>query len=158
MGSWAGLGGGARRPSGWLDIAGWSCRIDLHLSRAARRGHLAKGRGSGEEGRGGGGRAGAILRIAVGAVLARWGGMGSHRYQVGFSGDVSTLSWENLAYQPYFSATAANVGYGYWSHDVEGPSADLELYTRWVQWGALSGVMRMHERGMSGGRYVVRLV
>ena len=30
MGSWAGLGGGARRPSGWLDIARWSRRIDLH--------------------------------------------------------------------------------------------------------------------------------
>ena len=74
MGSWAGLGGGARRPSGWLDIAGWSCRIDLHLSRAARLGHLAKGRWSGEEGRGAAGRAGAILPIALGVVLARWGG------------------------------------------------------------------------------------
>ena len=30
MGSWAGLGGGAHRPSGWLDIARWSRRIDLH--------------------------------------------------------------------------------------------------------------------------------
>ena len=74
VGSWAGLGGGARRPSGWLDIAGWSCRIDLHLSRAARLGHLAKGRWSGEEGRGMAGRAGAILPIALGVVLARWGG------------------------------------------------------------------------------------
>ena len=74
VGSWAGLGGGARRPSGWLDIAGWSCRIDLHLSRAARLGHLAKGRWSGEEGRGAAGRAGAILPIALGVVLARWGG------------------------------------------------------------------------------------
>ena len=30
VGSWAGLGGGAHRPSGWLDIARWSRRIDLH--------------------------------------------------------------------------------------------------------------------------------
>ena len=74
VGSWAGLGGGARRPSGWLDIAGWSCRIDLHLSRAARLGHLAKGQWSGEEGRGMAGRAGVILPIALGVVLARWGG------------------------------------------------------------------------------------
>ena len=36
-----------------------------------------------------------------GMVLARWGGMGHHRYQVGFSGDVASLSWGNLAYQPY---------------------------------------------------------
>ena len=32
VGFWAGLGGGAHGPSGWLDIAGWSCRIDLHTS------------------------------------------------------------------------------------------------------------------------------
>lgn len=36
-------------------------------------------------------------------VLARWGGLGAHRYQVGFSGDVAALTWSNLAYQPYFS-------------------------------------------------------
>jgi alpha-glucosidase (family GH31 glycosyl hydrolase) len=50
-----------------------------------------------------------------GLVLARWGGMGTHRYQVGFSGDVNPMSWDTLAYQPYFSLTAANVLYGYWS-------------------------------------------
>lgn len=52
-----------------------------------------------------------------GVTLARWGGLGSHRYQHGFSGDVQVLSWANLAYQAYFSATASNVGYGLWSHD-----------------------------------------
>lgn len=26
-------------------------------------------------------------------VLARWGGLGNHRYQVGFSGDVATVNW-----------------------------------------------------------------
>ena len=36
-------------------------------------------------------------------MLARWGGLGMHRYQVGFSGDVHELTWSNLAYQPYFS-------------------------------------------------------
>jgi alpha-glucosidase (family GH31 glycosyl hydrolase) len=40
-------------------------------------------------------------------VLARFGGLGAHRYQVGFSGDVAMLTWENMAYQPYFTATAA---------------------------------------------------
>jgi hypothetical protein len=84
-------------------------------------------------------------------VLARWGGMGHHRYQVGFSGDVAALTWGNLAYQPYFSATAANVLFPSWSHDIEGPSADLEMYTRWLQVGAFSGTMRSHERGMSAG-------
>ena len=46
--------------------------------------------------------------------------MGHHRYQVGFSGDVAALTWSNLAYQPYFSATAANVLFPSWSHDIEG--------------------------------------
>ena len=60
-------------------------------------------------------RAGNALR---GMILARWGGMGTHRYQVGFSGDVQELSWTDLAFQPYFSLTASNVGYGFWSHDL----------------------------------------
>ncbi|KAK3233298.1 hypothetical protein CYMTET_56397 [Cymbomonas tetramitiformis] len=90
-----------------------------------------------------------------GMVLARWGGYGSHRYQVGFSGDVITKgaldSWENLAFQPYFSLTATNVGFGFWSHDIVAPSTDPELYTRWIQWGSYSGVFRSHDRGSSAG-------
>ena len=84
-------------------------------------------------------------------VLARWGGLGAHRYQVGFSGDVAGLTWSNMVYQPYFSATSSNVGHGFWSHDIEGPPDDLELYTRWIQIGAFSGIMRSHDRGMSAG-------
>ena len=90
-----------------------------------------------------------------GLVLARWGGLGSHRYQVGFSGDVKDVSWDNLAYQPYFSMTATNVAYGFWSHDIVGPSGsntdDLELFTRWLQWASYSGVLRSHDRGSSAG-------
>ena len=86
-----------------------------------------------------------------GMVLARWGGMGHHRYQVGFSGDVAALTWGNLAYQPYFSATAANVLFPSWSHDIEGDWSDQEMYTRWLQTGSFSGTMRSHERGMSAG-------
>ena len=139
-GDHGGCAGGAQNPTIWTNR--------LRSTDAKRRAVMAARRRHGDSNRRAAAEVGAVGRNMV---LARWGGMGSHRYQVGFSGDVSTLSWENLAYQPYFSLTAANVGYGYWSHDVEGPSADLELYTRWVQWGALSGVMRMHERGMSGG-------
>jgi alpha-glucosidase (family GH31 glycosyl hydrolase) len=87
-----------------------------------------------------------------GMVLARWGGLGSHRYQVGFSGDVLGVDWKNLAYQPYFSLTATNVAYGFWSHDIVGPSqGDNELYVRWIQWATYSGVFRSHDRGSSGG-------
>ena len=56
--------------------------------------------------------------------------------------------------------TATNVGFGFWSHDIVGPDAVFdnsnqteryELYTRWLQWGAWSGTMRSHDRGMARG-------
>ena len=40
---------------------------------------------------------------------------------------MNPLAWNSFAYQPYFSATASNVGYGFWSHDIEGPGDDHEL-------------------------------
>jgi len=76
----------------------------------------------------------------------RWGGLGNHRYQVGFSGD-ATITWKSLEFQPYFTATASNVLYGYWSHDIGGHlgnSIDPEMYTRWLQYGGFSPVMRTH--------------
>ena len=79
-------------------------------------------------------------------LFHRWGGLGNHRYQIGFSGDTISV-WPSLAFQPWFTATAANVGYGYWSHDIGGHlpgSVDPELYTRWVQFGVFSPILRTH--------------
>jgi alpha-glucosidase len=79
-------------------------------------------------------------------IYHRWGGLGNHRYEIGFSGDVVS-SWESLSFQPFFTATAANVGYGYWSHDIGGhlPGTVLpEMYTRWIQFGAFSPILRTH--------------
>ena len=79
-------------------------------------------------------------------LFHRWGGLGNHRYQIGFSGDVIT-SWPSLAFQPWFTATAANVGYAYWSHDIGGHIPGIvapDLYTRWVQFGAFSPILRTH--------------
>jgi alpha-glucosidase (family GH31 glycosyl hydrolase) len=79
-------------------------------------------------------------------LFHRWGGLGNHRYQIGFSGDTISV-WESLAFQPGFTAQAANVGYAYWSHDIGGhmPGAvDAELYTRWLQFGAFSPILRTH--------------
>jgi alpha-glucosidase (family GH31 glycosyl hydrolase) len=79
----------------------------------------------------------------------RWGGLGNHRYQIGFSGD-TYISWASLAYQPYFTATASNVGYGYWSHDIGGHQGEKgikmnpELTTRWTQFGVFSPILRHH--------------
>ena len=79
-------------------------------------------------------------------LFHRWGGLGNHRYQIGFSGDTYSM-WESLAFQPYFTSTASNVGFGYWSHDIGGHMpgyVEPELYTRWVQFGAFSPILRTH--------------
>jgi len=79
-------------------------------------------------------------------IFHRWGGLGNHRYQIGFSGDTISV-WESLQFQPYFTATAANVGYGYWSHDIGGHmpgTVSPELYTRWIQFGVFSPILRTH--------------
>lgn len=79
-------------------------------------------------------------------TFSRYSGPGSHRYPVGFSGD-TVITWESLRFQPYFTATAANVGYGWWSHDVGGHMMGYkndELMARWTQLGVFSPIMRLH--------------
>jgi hypothetical protein len=79
-------------------------------------------------------------------LYSRWGGLGNHRYHIGFSGD-TFVGWPALQFQPYLTATAANVAYGWWSHDIGGhmgAATEPELYARWVQFGALSPVLRLH--------------
>jgi len=79
-------------------------------------------------------------------TFSRYAGPGSHRYPVGFSGD-TVISWDSLAFQPAFTAAAANIGFFWWSHDVGGHlrgTKDDELAARWVQLGALSPVNRLH--------------
>lgn len=79
-------------------------------------------------------------------IFSRYAGPGSHRYPIGFSGD-TIISWKSLAFQPYFTATAANIGFGWWSHDIGGHCGgkkDDDLMVRWVQWGVFSPVMRLH--------------
>ena len=79
-------------------------------------------------------------------TFSRYAGPGSHRYPVGFSGD-SVISWASLDFQPEFTATASNIGYGWWSHDVGGHlfgERDDELATRWVQLGVFSPILRLH--------------
>lgn len=81
-----------------------------------------------------------------GLILSRYAEEGSHRYPLGFSGDTN-VSWDCLRFQPYFTATAANVGYSWWSHDIGGHhrcKKDDELYIRWVQFGVFSPIMRLH--------------
>ncbi len=83
-------------------------------------------------------------------IYHRWGGLGNHRYQIGFSGD-SYATWKTLGFMPYFTSTAANVLYGYWCHDLGGfymaPGDSVinpELYVRSFQFGAYSPMMKTH--------------
>ena len=84
-------------------------------------------------------------------IYHRWGGLGSHRYPVGFSGDTKD-EWEVLDYQPYFTSTASNVCFGYWGHDLGGlvpgkrgkHRTEPEMYTRWLQYGVFSPIFRTH--------------
>ena len=79
-------------------------------------------------------------------ILSRYAGVGSHRYPLGFSGDTE-ICWEALRYLPYFTATASNIGYTWWSHDIGGHNLgekEDELYLRHVQYGVFSPVNRLH--------------
>ncbi len=83
-------------------------------------------------------------------IFHRWGGLGSHRYQIGFSGD-AFINFPTLAFEPYFTSTASNVGYAFWGHDLGGhvPSDacdvnDPELMLRWIQFGVFTPIFRSH--------------
>ena len=79
-------------------------------------------------------------------ILSRYAGLGSHRYPLGFSGDTA-MNWRVLDFQPYFTSTASNAAYSWWSHDIGGHHMgyrDDDLYMRWLQFGVFSPIMRLH--------------
>ncbi|MDO4984238.1 MAG: glycoside hydrolase family 31 protein [Prevotella sp.] len=86
-------------------------------------------------------------------IFHRWGGLGSHRYPIGFSGD-SFTTYGTLSWQPYFTATASNVGFGYWGHDLGGHQQtggnDPEIYLRWMQFGVFTPIFRTHATNWEG--------
>ncbi|MCR5077993.1 MAG: glycoside hydrolase family 31 protein [Prevotella sp.] len=84
-------------------------------------------------------------------IFHRWGGLGSHRYPIGFSGD-AVIDYSTLSFEVYFTSTASNVCFGYWGHDLGGHQRggsidnpnDPELYLRWMQYGVFTPVFRSH--------------
>jgi len=79
-------------------------------------------------------------------TFSRYAGPGSHRYPIGFSGD-TVITWRSLEFQPEFTATASNIGFGWWSHDIGGHFAGIrsnDLTARWVQLGCFSPILRLH--------------
>jgi alpha-glucosidase (family GH31 glycosyl hydrolase) len=87
-----------------------------------------------------------ISNLGEPMTFSRFAGPGSHRYPIGFSGD-TLITWATLHFQPEFTATASNIGYGWWSHDIGGHywgTRSNELTTRWVQLGCFSPILRLH--------------
>ena len=83
-------------------------------------------------------------------IYHRWGGLGSHRYPLAFSGD-TYATWPMLAYLPYFTATASNgqlrlVGprhrRPHVPQDAEGDRSGT--YTRWLQYGVFTPIFKTH--------------
>ena len=79
-------------------------------------------------------------------TFSRFADASSHRTPIGFSGDTVT-TWDSLRFQPEFTATAANIGYYWWSNDIGGHMfgvKDSEMMARWVQLGCFSPINRLH--------------
>ena len=79
-------------------------------------------------------------------IYHRWGGLGSHRYPICFSGD-TWAAWSTLGYEIFFTSNASNVLYTYWGHDLgghQGGNNDPELLLRWLQFGAYTPIFRTH--------------
>jgi alpha-glucosidase (family GH31 glycosyl hydrolase) len=81
-----------------------------------------------------------------GFILGRYGDWGSERYPGFFTGDTYS-EWPVLAYEVAYSARGGNVLVPYISHDIggfHGAKIDFDLYARWIEFGAFSGLLRMH--------------
>lgn len=80
-----------------------------------------------------------------GLVFSRWGGWGSQRTPIQFSGD-AVSTWEMLKFEVTFTATSGNAGCFFWAHDIGGfyGDKDPEKYVRWTQFGITTSSLRVH--------------
>ena len=79
-------------------------------------------------------------------ILSRYAGWGSQRYPAFHSGDTYS-EWPMLKYQVGFTGRAGNMLIPYVSHDIGGFHGDtlsVELYCRWLEFGAFSPILRLH--------------
>lgn len=101
-----------------------------------------------------------------GLHLARYGGWGSHRYGMTFTGDAA-CDFGVLSLQCEYNIRAAGAGLAWISHDIGGfaapegtvsenkagvPVIDPELYLRWLQFGVFNPILRFHSAPGSGSR------
>ncbi len=79
-------------------------------------------------------------------IASRYAGWGSQRYPAFFTGDTYS-EWPMLAYQVSFTARGGNDLVPYITHDIGGFHGDtlsVKLYSRWLEFGALSPLFRLH--------------
>ncbi len=88
-------------------------------------------------------------------VMMRGGTTGLQQYSVfPWTGDVAR-SWEGMQAQPVLMLQSGLSGLGYMSHDVGGFAIDSlhprdpEMYTRWLQLGLFSPVLRTHAQSFA---------
>jgi alpha-glucosidase (family GH31 glycosyl hydrolase) len=101
-----------------------------------------------------------------GMLLARYGGLGSHRYGAYFTGDAMS-DWPTLQLQCEFNIRAAGAGLSHISHDIGGfflgrkqvfqradgtEVIDSTRYLRWLQFGVFNPILRFHSAPGSGSR------
>ena len=79
-------------------------------------------------------------------IFSRYGGWGSHRYPSLFTGD-TYAQWDVLAFEVPYTAQGGNILMPYITHDIGGfigRNISLDLYTRWLQFGVFSPLLRLH--------------
>ena len=88
-------------------------------------------------------------------VLARNTLVGSHRYPVLYSGR-TIVDWNTLRMVTLSNVASSNIGVSFWAHDIGGyykGIEDNELYTRYVQLGVFSPILKF---GSEKGKYYKR--
>lgn len=88
-------------------------------------------------------------------VLAKNSLIAAHRYPVLYSGKIK-VGWDTLSIVPFHNLNATNIGVSWWAHDIGGSYKgieDEELYTRFVQLGVFSPIMKF---GSDNGKYYKR--
>ena len=123
-----GCKGGKMSPTMWYNRHRYTAKRRRHITRVEKAIRKKKKRVSTAE------LAGAIDAASRGSpneergfVLAKFGGLGSHRYPMGYSGDVEIVSWETLQFSIYMTSTSSNAAYGVWSHDILGSSTKMVM-------------------------------
>lgn len=85
-------------------------------------------------------------------VMARSAGIGSHRYSFHFTGD-TYCQWPVLKSSVEYMLRAGHIGQSFITHDIGGHigygdgKLPEDLYLRWVQFGVLSPICRLHSAG-----------